>query len=234
MAYCVQCGVELHPTEQRCPLCSCPVRLPPQQAFSTDKRPYPPASKDQLLRTSPYMLLLITALFLLLPALICMTVNLLDNNGAITWSIYPSGALGMIFLPLAVVITAKKHRPAVAIVAADVAICLFLWMVQASAGGAWFSIIVFPVLLLSGMGALAIWFSVRKKILRGLSVFAVSIMMIGLIALAIDLLLSSRAGLLRIRWSIFVIIPCTVLALMLWIIHRSPSLRSLLGRVFHL
>lgn len=233
MAFCVQCGVKLHASEKRCPLCGCPVYHPRQSTDAETVRPYPSASPEQRLRTSPVTLLGVTAIFLLCPAAVCLMIDWLQTR-TLSWSVYPAGALGMVFFPAAAVILARRHRPAFGIIAGDISLCLFLWMVQRIDGGNWFTTVVLPVLVFSGMGILAIHYSVEKKILQGLSVFAVSFMMVGMIALAVDMLLTARAGQLAVHWSIFVLIPCTVVAMMLWIIQQSPRLHNLLKRVFHL
>ena len=41
MSYCVNCGVELEKSEQRCPLCGVEVINPAEPFDFTDVRPYP-------------------------------------------------------------------------------------------------------------------------------------------------------------------------------------------------
>ncbi len=41
MSYCVHCGVELAPSEEKCPLCKTPVMDPNQAWREPEERPYP-------------------------------------------------------------------------------------------------------------------------------------------------------------------------------------------------
>ena len=48
MAYCPNCGVELAPSEARCPLCGAPAPQPPGAG-----KPYPPAANAPEERHAP-------------------------------------------------------------------------------------------------------------------------------------------------------------------------------------
>lgn len=97
MSYCVHCGVELAPSEARCPLCQTPVVDPAAPYDPTLPREFPIRSREQRLEINPLTTLSLAAVLLAVPALICLLIDLLAN-GRLIWSLYPIGAFGMIFL----------------------------------------------------------------------------------------------------------------------------------------
>ena len=46
MSYCVNCGVELDATAERCPLCHTPVQNPRQPVDHDRPRPFPPERQE--------------------------------------------------------------------------------------------------------------------------------------------------------------------------------------------
>lgn len=149
MSYCVHCGVELAPSEARCPLCQTPVVDPAAPYDPTLPREFPIRSREQRLEINPLTTLSLAAVLLAVPALICLLIDLLAN-GRLVWSLYPIGAFGMIFLGIIPPVALRKNAFFWSVVVDVGALCLYLWLVQSLSGGTWFQTIVFPVLLLLG------------------------------------------------------------------------------------
>lgn len=235
MSYCVNCGVKLSPSERKCPLCSCPVNNPMDPFDPRVEKPYPGRSHDQDLKQSRLAAICLAAVLLLTPAGICVLVDL-AVSGAVTWSLYPTGALAMVFVTAAAVLSSPNAGAYLGILAGDASLCLYLLMVQQlSGGGIWFQAVVFPVLLLTGMMSLAMVASIRQRVLHGLAVPAVLLMLLALTALAVDLLVTVQLqGCLCLTWAGYVMIPCGVIALLLLFIHHNAPLRSQLKRMLHL
>lgn len=234
MSYCVHCGVQLAPSEARCPLCQTPVVDPAAPYDPALPREFPVRSREQRLEINPWTTLALAAVLLTVPALICLLIDLL-GNGALTWSLYPIGAFGMIFLGIVPPVALRKNV-FFWTVAADVgALCMYLWLVQYLSGGTWFQTIVFPVLLLLGVMLVAMASSIRQGMLRGLGIPAMGLLLVCVVALAVDLLvMATLTAQVRVTWSAFVMIPCGVISAMLWLVHRNHALRSELKRKLHL
>ena len=164
MSYCVHCGVELAPSEARCPLCQTPVVDPAAPYDPTLPREFPIRSREQRLEINPLTTLSLAAVLLAVPALICLLIDLLAN-GRLAWSLYPIGAFGMIFLGIIPPVALRKNAFFWSVVVDVGALCLYLWLVQSLSGGTWFQTIVFPVLLLLGMMLVAMASSIRQGML---------------------------------------------------------------------
>ena len=108
MSYCVHCGVELAPSEARCPLCQTPVVDPAAPYDPTLPREFPIRSREQRLEINPLTTLSLAAVLLAVPALICLLIDLLAN-GRLIWSLYPIGAFGMIFLGIIPPVALRKN-----------------------------------------------------------------------------------------------------------------------------
>ena len=87
MAYCVHCGVKLGAGEKRCPLCHT-VSIDPHESKTDAPQPlYPIHTPQQLMTRSKRYFLILFGILLLVPALLCLVIDLLIGGG-ITWSIY--------------------------------------------------------------------------------------------------------------------------------------------------
>lgn len=96
MSYCVHCGVKLAPSEARCPLCKTPVVDPVTPYDPSVPKEFPTRVREQHLEINPGATLVLAAVLLAVPSLICLFVDLLVSGG-LTWSPYPIGAFLMIF-----------------------------------------------------------------------------------------------------------------------------------------
>lgn len=234
MSYCVHCGVKLAPSETRCPLCQTPVVDPVTPYDPSVPKEFPTRVREQHLEINPGATLVLAAILLAVPSLICLFVDLLVSGG-LTWSPYPIGAFLMIFCAVLPPVLCRRNPFLWSVVVDDAALCLYLWMVEALNGGAWFHMIVFPVLLLLGVMLLAMAASIHQGILQGLGIPAVGLLLICVVALTVDLLITvTLTDQVRITWSAFVMIPCGIIAAMLIVIHRNNALRSELKRKLHL
>lgn len=234
MSYCVHCGVKLAPSEARCPLCNTPVVDPVTPYDPTAPKEFPIRVREQRLDINPGTTLALAAILLAVPALICLFIDLLAN-GCCTWSPYPMGAFGMIFLAVLPPVMCRKNPFFWSVVVDDTALCLYLWMVETMSGGMWFRTVVFPVLLLLGVMLLAMAASVHQHILRGLGIAAVALLLVCVVALTTDLLITvTLTSQVRVTWSPFVMIPFGIIAIMLMVIHRNRALNSELKRKLHL
>ena len=191
-------------------------------------------SREQRLEINPWTTLALAAVLLTVPALICLLIDLLANGG-LSWSLYPVGAFGMIFLGVIPPVALRKNVFFWSVVTDVSALCLYLWLVQTLSGGVWFQTIVFPVLLLLGVMLVAMASSIRQGMLKGLGIPAMGLLLVCVVALAVDLLITvSLTAQVRVTWSAFVMIPCGVISAMLWLVHRNHALRSELKRKLHL
>jgi hypothetical protein len=235
MSYCVECGVKLGEAEGKCPLCQTVVQNPVHPFDPRTPKPYPVRTKEQDLEMDRRYLLGLISTAVLMPAGLCILIDLLFGGG-ITWSLYPVGALALLFVALAVPIIVKKHRIYITISMDSLVLLGYLRMVELLSGQVgWFTPVVLPVILLASLLVLGMTASIRQRLIKGLAIPATSLTLIAFLSLTVELLVSSRMlGRLTILWSPFVMLPCCFVALMMFLIQAHQPLREELKRRLHI
>ncbi|HHU85133.1 MAG TPA: hypothetical protein GXZ23_08220 [Clostridiales bacterium] len=167
MSYCVNCGVELAKSAQKCVLCSCPVVNPmlPQDAQEDEVKPFPDLIVIPKTARKRYTALIITFL-LCIPNIICGLTNIFLPETGI-WSVYVilTSFLGwsMFILPFLI----KKKKPYILLAVNTVYLLVYLYVLFAinlPDGSKWFLRLALPlVLLLSAMVLFMIIWLRRKQ-----------------------------------------------------------------------
>ena len=106
MSYCVNCGVELAPSEKRCPLCGVEVVNPAKPWTEPEALPYSD-NAERIRRIDRRYLAGLISLVLLIPAIVCMFCDILD--GRLSWSLLVTGALLNVFVIF--LVPMMLHRP---------------------------------------------------------------------------------------------------------------------------
>jgi hypothetical protein len=235
MSYCVECGVKLGEAEEKCPLCGTVVQNPVHPYSPRTPKPFPVRTPEQNLQIDRRYLLGLISMAMLLPAGLCMLINLLIA-GRLTWSLYPVGALVLLFVALAVPILVKKHRIYITITMNSLVLLGYLKMVELLSGSmGWFSPVVFPVIIMAALMVLGITASIRQHLIRELAIPATILAVISLLSLTVELLVSSQMlKQLHVVWSPFVMLPCSFIALMLYLIQSHQPLRDELKKRLHI
>ena len=235
MSYCVECGVKLGEAEEKCPLCNTLVQNPIHPYNPRTPKPYPVRTPEQNLQIDRKYLLGLISTAMLLPAAACVVIDFFFG-GRITWSVYPVGALVLLFVAFAVPILVKKHRAYVTIVMDALVLLGYLKMVELlSDSRGWFSPIVFPVIMLAALMVLGVTASIRQRLIKDMAIPATILLLVAILAFSIDLLVTSQLlGELKLMWSPFVMLPCGFIALMLYIVHSHKPLRDELRKRLHI
>jgi len=235
MSYCVECGVKLGEAEEKCPLCGTVLQNPIHPYNPRVPKPFPVRTKEQNLQMDRRYLLGLISMAMLMPAALCMVINLFFG-GRITWSLYPVGALVLLFVALAVPILVKKHRIYITIISDALVLLGYLKMVELLSNvEGWFTPVVFPVIILATLMVLGITASIRQHQIRELAIPATILTLVALLSLAVELLVSSQVfKQLQVSWSPFVMLPCGFTALMLYLIQSHKPLRAELKKRLHI
>jgi hypothetical protein len=236
MPYCVHCGVKLADAEPRCPLCATPVidpSAPKDAAAPPPARAYPPRTEGQTLTLSRRSPLAFLSLLLLGAAGICLALDFLAGEG-MTWSLYPSGVLVLLWVAFAVPLLLRRHRLYSTLLTTAAALSGYLYMVERLTGGDhWFLPVVFPALVLFvGMVCLCIAM-VRRRRAHPLTVAAAACCEAGLLAFVIELLTVRSGFAEKVFWSPYAFLPCLGVAGLLLLIVRDRALYEALQRRFH-
>ena len=234
MAYCVHCGVKLGESEKRCPLCNTVVIDPAQPRDPTAPRPYPVHTPEQEIKRNNRFLLRLSALLLLLPAFLCLFIDLLLGN-SVTWSIYPTGALILLFIAVAVPILTPKLWDVASLAANFVSLSGYLFLVEkVSNSGRWFFPVVLPSLGLAVALLALMAFCYHRKWLNKITFLAAIFLFCALECLGIEMILSHYGlGYIAFIWSPYVAAPCIFISLVFFFINANRAVREEFRRRAH-
>jgi len=234
MAYCVHCGVKLGASEKKCPLCGTPVLDPKEPRDASAPRPYPVRTPEQELKRNKDYLMLLSALLLLAPAVLCLVIDLLVSGG-ITWSAYAACALALLYLSVAAPLQIRRHRLYWSLLVSFLCLNAYLFLVERFSGSAhWFFPIALPAIALFTLLLGGILLLYRRGKLNKMTLLSAALGAVGLECLAIEWFCALQAGeLIRFSWSPFVLAPCLFMALCLTFINANRAVREEVRRRVH-
>lgn len=235
MSYCVNCGVELAPSERACPLCGTEVHNPRQPFDPKAPKPFP-ARLDLFEPTSSRgFLAAIVTLVLALPAAVCLACDIAYTHAA-GWSVLVVGALAMLWVFIVPMLFLRRHRVLIGAVLDSAAALGYVWLVERfAAPGLWFVYLAVPIgglaLLLFVVNYLLLskavhgWFKQIAVVLATIPFFLVGVEM------CINRYLDGR---FRLVWSLVVSIPCLLLAALLLVLDRRQRFKAEMRKRLHL
>lgn len=222
MSYCVNCGVELAPSEPRCPLCDTEVINPADPWKEPEHRPYPTYLEAVVKRVDKKYFCMLAAVLMLIPVVVCLLVDIL-TAGEITWSGYVVGAILMMMVICLVPLAYGKRRWLLFLLL-DIAAVLgyLLYIDAANEGIGWFLPLAMPITLASGaiVGLFIHYLRHRKK--KGiLAVFSLFFIGCGTLTVLIELFVRVYRGLSFVpRWSWYAFAPCLLTGVAFLILNR--------------
>ena len=226
--YCIQCGVKLADSEEKCPLCGlevCRPQLPPR----TGEKSYPPFQKKKVSRFGTVALL---TLLLTLPAVVTLLCNLVIN-GAVTWSGYVVGALLLLYVTAVLPLWFKKPNPVVLVPCDFAAVALYLLYICLYTGGKWFLPFALPVTGLMALGVTALVVLCRYLRRGHLYIFGGAAVYFGLALLLTEFLLNRSFGFTwGLVWCWYPMAALVLLGIWLLVLAISRPLRSRMHRRF--
>ena len=239
MSYCVNCGVELHPTTSRCALCNTPVANPVQPVDSSSPPPYPSAVQPAAATNHAFIARLLAGL-LLLPIGVCIATNLVFPSGYL-WAVYPIGGIVLFWVLVAVPLLLPRPVPLVAIGIDAVAILAYLFLIAAfdnkgfSAGLHWYLNLALPIVCILSAAVLIPVAVLRAYRFSGIHTAALLFTITGLAILGVETTVSFFVGTpLRLSWSWIVLVSCLAMTAALLIIERSPRVLEEIRRRLHM
>lgn len=231
--YCIKCGVELADSEKVCPLCGTRV-FHPDLPRSESEAPFPADNRvlpEDVNRSG--VLFILTALTLL-PAVLCIVCDW-RINGSIVWSGYAAGGVALLYITVVLPLWFRHPNPAIFVPVDFAAIALFLLYINFAVGGHWFLSFAFPV-----TGAIALLVTAVVTLMRyvpggALYIFGGALILTGGLNVLIEFLLHITFGIEGMFvWSIYPLMVCVLLGVMLLVVAVCKPLRRSLHRKFFL
>jgi hypothetical protein len=235
MAYCVHCGVELAPSEPRCPLCGTMVCHPEQPWREPEESPYPRRVEVVRQRYNRMFGARLATAILIIPMAVALLLDLLIGTG-LTWSPYVLGAGGWVFAWALLPFYAEWRRPYPHIAVDTIATAAYLMLIALMTGGGnWYWWLALPLTLLSGFATSVAVLICRRTRLAPLdrvayTVFVVAVSLMGVEAL-IDRFAFGRAAL---TWSLYAVASLLALGSAFIIIERDEKLKERIAKRLYL
>ncbi len=160
--YCVNCGVKLADTEERCPLCGAGVLRPASGRAAAE--PLFPPNEAPAPKNSRWAWMLVVTVLYLLPMLVVLLCDW-QADRALSWAGIVWGAMLLGYELFLLPLWFKRPNPVVFVPCGFGALGLYLLYLCQVTGGRWFWGFAFPVT--AGLGLLvtavtALWHYVRR------------------------------------------------------------------------
>ena len=220
MSYCVNCGVKLKESEKVCPLCNTKVINP-----NNLKTEFIPAYSQNIEKTKKvnkkYLCFLIT-IILMGVTIITVLCNLIFT-GNITWSIYVVASILFLNSKLSFVLFKNKFFPLfIDLLTTETLIYVIAYL---NNGLHWFYYLVCPFIFIIWIYIILCTFVLSKKKYNLLRRFSVAFSFISVILLTIEMCVDMfKYEKIIINWSIYAVLPITIIGLILFIISYNRKL----------
>lgn len=220
MSYCVNCGVKLKQSEKICPLCNTKVINP-----NNLKDKFTPAYSQVVEKhkeiNKKYLCELITVV-LICAAIITVLCDLIFT-GNITWSIYVIVSILFLDSKLSFILFKNKFIPLlIDLFATETLIYVIAYL---NNGLHWFYYLVCPFIFIIWFYIVLCAFVLSKKKFNLLRRFSVAFLFISVILLTIEMCVDMfKYEKIFINWSIYAILPITIIGLILFIISYNRKL----------
>lgn len=225
--YCVNCGIKLADSEERCPICS----TLPGGAISRDTsvpklypaNRYPEVSVKKGALNGAILLLFA------IPLLITFFVDLRSIDG-LNWFWYTFGAVLLGYIVLALPLWFRKPNPVIFVPCDFAATSLYLLLIALMTGGGWYLSFALPVTVCAGMIVTAVITLLRYVRKGRLYIFGGGFIAIGAHLLMTELLLGVTFGIPFAGWSIYPLIALSMLGILLIFLAINSNAREKMER----
>lgn len=235
MSYCVNCGVELAPSEIKCPLCGVEVINPAQPVVENPWQPYPHRDDPRIAQTNRRFIAAMITIALAFPMAICLAIDY-TYSGQLGWSLYVAGALAMLWFWLAPSFLYNKPRFVLVMLPVSGSLLGFLYLIEylTVSKSRWFISLAMPLVLLLTLLASAVTLLARRNIIRGFAIPASIFIATGLMSAGTDLLVTFYSeNHWLMTWSWFVLLPCLAVAAIFLFIARRQKVRTEILKRLH-
>ncbi len=233
MSYCVNCGVELDDSLDRCPLCNTPV-INPNEVRHPDSVPPFPKDRGQVEPVKNQDVILLYSLTLIAASLSCGLLNILVFNSS-AWSLYVIGACLILWVAAIPVFMYTRLPIYCSLLLDGLAIGLYEYLITFNTPTTeWFFALALPITAI--VTALAILTAfLNRHVSSSILPMALYIFVeIAVLCVAIELLIRHFLALpLLLSWSAVVLTACAIIVAALITILSRKRLRNAVRRRLH-
>ncbi|MDO4333191.1 MAG: DUF6320 domain-containing protein [Eubacteriales bacterium] len=233
MSYCVNCGVELEQSLERCPLCNTPV-INPNEVTHTHSVPPFPKEKGQVEVVKSRDLAILLSVSLSAASIVCGLLNLFVFQRTL-WSLYVIGACVVIWVLAIPAIIYTKMPIYISLICDGLAIGLYQYMISFNtANHDWFFKLALPITALVTVAALLFTLFLQKVSSAFLMTALYFFVDLAFLCVGIELLIERflEVG-YHLTWSAVVLSICAVIVIALVTILSRARLRNAVRRRLH-
>ncbi len=234
MSYCVNCGVELEKTLERCPLCNTPVINPNElQKITAPTYPYP-KEKGQVDAVKKKDLAILTSVVLTATSLCCLLLNIFVFSGT-HWSLFIIGACLLLFVIIFPAVIYTKLPVYISLAFDGAATGFYLYMITFNtANDRWFLSLALPITALVTILVEIFALLLRTFPVSFLTTALYFFVEIALLCVGLELLIDNYCGVpLQLVWSAIILTICGVIVITLLTILSKQRLRDAVRRRLH-
>lgn len=233
MSYCVNCGVELDGSLQKCPLCETPVLNP--NAVSFDKVPSPfPKNVGMVEEVKRQDLAILVTVVLVSIAATCGLLNWLVFSGY-AWSLAIIGACVLLWVMLIPILIYRKQSVYVSLLFNGAATVLYLYLLTYLVGSSnWFFLLGLPIVVFVTF-VCEIWAFCYKKLPKSFLTSALYFFTgVGVLCAGLEIIIDNfRAGPISIDWSAIVVTVCVIVDIVIITTLSMKRLRNAVRKRLH-
>lgn len=231
MSYCVNCGVELAPSQKECPLCQTPVLNPNSPWKEPRTKPYPEKVERVMSRIDRRYGAILGTLCLLIPVVVTTLTDLLTNREFV-WSPYVVGAIMCVFVFVLVPWFLLNRRYYLFIALDAVVTALYLAYISgATSDFSWFLPLALPLVFIAAVLAIIVVLVIKTKHLHGLYKPALIIDYFAVACVSVELLIDVHTiGVISLSWSLIVLGSVAMISAILVVIEKKQKLKERIRR----
>lgn len=234
MSYCVNCGVELESSLEKCPLCNTPVINPMElQKVKSASSPYPRES-GQVDIVKRKDLAILTSVILIATSLCCLLLNIFVFSKS-PWSLLIIGACLILFVMVFPLVIYTKLPVYLSLMLDGAAIGLYLYMITFNTSATkWFTALALPIVVLTTILGEILALLLRTFPFSFLTTALYLFVETALLCVSLELLIKHYTGSpLYLTWSAIVLTVCAVITIALLTILSKRRLREAVQRRLH-
>ncbi|MBQ8834458.1 MAG: zinc ribbon domain-containing protein [Oscillospiraceae bacterium] len=230
--YCINCGVKLADTEKKCPLCGVTACHP--YIKQEEEVPLFPGQRYPTPQLPPRTAQIIITTLFLLPIFITLLCDL-QINGAVVWSGYVVGALGMAYAIFVLPYWFRRPHSVAFTALSFMAIGLYVFYINQASGGDWFLTFALPVVGYVGTVVTAVA-ALLHRLRRGrLYIFGGAFLALGAFMPLMEYLIVATFCRPRfVGWSLYPMTALLLLGAMLIFLALNQPARERMERKFFL
>ena len=233
MSYCVNCGVELEPSLEKCPLCHTPVINPHELEKYAYQPPYP-VQRGQVDAVKRKDFAILTLVVLIATSLSCMLLNLFVFAGT-KWSLFIIGACLLLFVLLLPFFIRSRLPAYIFLLFDSIAVGIYLFLITFNTKSSdWFFSLALPIIVL-----VTILMEIFALLLHTFPVSFITVALyffieIAFLCVGLELLIDQfHEAPLNLSWSAIVLTVCSVITIALITLLSRQRLREAVRRRLH-